>query len=666
MLALLDRMGGAISGVIGAGARSIENPAVPISSDAAFEYLGGSRSDAGVVVSRRTALALSAFWCGVMTIAEAMASLGVDRLLRVEGGGKRKDIKSPLYRLVNEEPNPWMDDFNFVRTAAIHMIAEGNGYAYIVRDGNEPVELWPLLPHETSPVEVTEYATGGSELWYLTTITIDGKSQRVKIPDADMLHFRGPGPTGLLGYNPLEICRDAIGGAIATKKYATTFFKRGTMTAGIIKHPSKITAESKTALRDDWDRLHSGLDNAHRPAILDNGMDFQSLGMDAEKAQLIESRKFDIIEIANVLRIRPHMIGDTSRQGYNSLEMEDRSFLRYTLNPWLKAMEGEFNRKLRTEKEKRERTVYYSFNRKAAVEMDAKTEADVIKSLVDGGMIMVDDALTLLDMNPLPNGHGQVIKLQTNNVKLIDATRPPKSADDAAADADLEFKRSVVKAFIADGTIGDVVFNSVEAVKLLESVNLPTLPNFEEPWLPVVAQAGPLVSGETILDDAGDVVGGDVEGDASGSDGSGDPADASADSVDKNTDMSDPDAVRAAFTGVVRAAVARRRSELACRRAVEVDTWARLTRRVAHMAERAAAKPDGYNAFVEELESKLAAEFTATVTPVLGLRGVRGKAVAATVKRYFNWLRKELLTVAECSRSELAGKVGEWVKAVTR
>ena len=278
------------------------------------------------------------------------------------GEGKRHAKQHAAYSLQRWRPTPERPEitaFSWKQTAMGHVLHNGNSYTYIVRDGAaRPRELVLLNPDETYPVRVN------GTLWYVTKVG----SEDVKLPAEDVLHWKGLGWDGLVGYDVLTYAREAIGEGVAKMRYSASFFGNNARAGVIIEAPAKMKEEAKVELAKAWDRMHKGLDNAHRTAILDSGAKINTMTINANDAQLIESRKLSIVDMANVLDLPPHKLGADSRTSYSSLEQENQSYLVDCIDPWLNMIEAEHRAKLLTEEEQDEDLVLIQFNRKLLIQ----------------------------------------------------------------------------------------------------------------------------------------------------------------------------------------------------------------------------------------------------------------------------------------------------------
>ncbi|HEY1190438.1 MAG TPA: phage portal protein, partial [Gemmata sp.] len=295
---------------------------MPLSSiadgDGVYDALtGGAETNSGVKVTHTKALGLSAIWRGVNLIAGDLGRhhFGIYSAKPGLGEAKTPDPFHPAARLMRK-PNDYMTPFTFRQTLQAHALLYGNGYAYIQRSELDasPLALLPLDPARTWPVRVN------GELWYVTQTDgpIRGRRRKnpgawVKIPASDMLHIKGLGFDGLVGYPVLKILRETIGGAIAARDYGARYFKNDASPGIVIQVPAGMQDKAIENLRRTWGALHKGFRNAHEIAILRDGVTLANYSKaSARDAQMLESRAFDAREIANVLGVPPHKVGDPS------------------------------------------------------------------------------------------------------------------------------------------------------------------------------------------------------------------------------------------------------------------------------------------------------------------------------------------------------------------
>lgn len=391
--------------------RSLENPTTSLADPANWlsDAVGGGASDSGITVNSSTALTYSAVWRGVNLVARDVAKLPCVIYRRV-GGGKERATDHPTHNLLAYKPNTDMTAFSF-KAAVMHWaLLKGNGYAYIVRRGDgRPVELWPLSAERTYPVREN------GMLWYVTTV----ENEQRKIPARDMFHVRGITTDGVTGISVVEKARDSFGLGMAAHKYGRIFFKNSAKPPMVLEHPNQLSDPAKKTLRDSWLAMHQGLDNAHKVAVLEEGMKVHEFGISNEDAQFLETRQFEIREVANWFGVPPHKLGDTTRTAYASLEQENQAYLDDALDPWLVAYETEAWDKLLTQEERDSGDYVVEFLRNALVRANLQARGAYYQTAIQGGWMSPDEVRAKENENEQPGGIGRVY-YRPLNVALAD------------------------------------------------------------------------------------------------------------------------------------------------------------------------------------------------------------------------------------------------------
>lgn len=308
-------------------------------------------SNAGVDVNERTALEITAVSAAVRIIAESIASMPFLVYERLKPKGRQPATKHPLYPVLHDAANPYQTSFVFWETMVSHMLLWGNAYAEIEWDEKGQVKnLWILRPDMTRPLVDDKTAT----LYYQTT-ALDGTVYN--LPYYKVLHIFGLGFDGLMGYSPMRLYREAIGLAKATEKYGSTYFGNGAKPGGVLEHPGNLSKPASDRLRSSWNEMHSGLDNSHRVAILEEGLSYKQIGLPPEDSQFLQTRQFQIAEISRIYRVPLHMLSELTRSTNNNIEQQSLEFLTHTLNPWITKIEQAVNFKLMLPAERKK---YYS------------------------------------------------------------------------------------------------------------------------------------------------------------------------------------------------------------------------------------------------------------------------------------------------------------------
>lgn len=370
-------------------------------------FFGGTSS--GKSVNERTAMQTTAVYACVRILSETIASLPL-HIYRYTDSGKEKAIKHQLYYLLHDEPNPEMTSFVFRETLMSHLLLWGNAYAQIVRDGRGNVlSLYPLLPDR-----MTVDRTSNGELFY----EYRKDTGTVILRKEEVLHIPGLGFDGLVGYSPIAMSKNAIGMAIATEEYGAKFFANGANPGGVLEHPGVVKDPKR--VRDSWNAVYQGSTNAHRVAVLEEGMKFQSIGIPPEQAQFLETRKFQINEIARIFRIPPHMVGDLEKSSFSNIEQQSLEFVKYTLDPWVARWEQSIQRALLSTSEKKE--FFVKFNVDGLLRGDYQSRMSGYAVGRQNGWLSSNDIRELENMNRIPEELGGDLYLVNGNMtKLEDA-----------------------------------------------------------------------------------------------------------------------------------------------------------------------------------------------------------------------------------------------------
>lgn len=322
-----------------------------------FRFLMGT-STSGKLVTERSAMQMTAVYACVRVLAESIAGLPIHLYRTTKSGRKEKAINHKLYHLLHDEPNKEMTSFVFRETLMTHLLLWGNAYAQIIRNGRgEVLALYPLMPNR-----MTVDRSDSGEIYYkyqmLSSDTPQAKSQIVNLHQSDVLHIPGLGFDGLVGYSPIAMAKDAIGMAIACEEYGSKFFANGAYPGGVLEFPGTVKDPDK--IRESWQKAFGGSGQANKVAVLEEGMKYTPISIAPEQAQFLETRKFQIDEIARIFRVPPHMIGDLEKSSFSNIEQQSLEFVKYTLAPWITRWEQSINRALLSDTEKREYFVKFN------------------------------------------------------------------------------------------------------------------------------------------------------------------------------------------------------------------------------------------------------------------------------------------------------------------
>jgi HK97 family phage portal protein len=374
------------------------------------DALGGSRysfffgsTSAGKPVNEHTAMQMTAVYSCVRILSETLAGLPL-HVYRYNGsGGKEKNLKHPLYKLLHDEPNPEMTSFAFRETLMSHLLLWGNAYAQIIRNARgEVIALYPLMPNK-----MTVDRDSSGRLFYLYQRSVEdvpslGKENQVYLAPSDVLHIPGLGFDGLVGYSPLAMAKNAVGLAIATEEFGAKFFANGAAPGGVLEHPGTIKDPQK--VKESWNAAYQGSQNAHRVAVLEEGMKYQPIGISPEQAQFLETRKFQINEIARIFRVPPHMLADLEKSSFSNIEQQSLEFVKYTLDPWVVRWEQSMCRALLMESEKP--TVFIKFNVDGLLRGDYVSRMSGYATARQNGWMSANDIRELENLDRIPEDLG--------------------------------------------------------------------------------------------------------------------------------------------------------------------------------------------------------------------------------------------------------------------
>jgi HK97 family phage portal protein len=406
--------------------RNVEDPKMALTSKSLVEILSGPPSVTGKAVSPSTALQLTAVYACISLISETFGSLPAI-LYRRSGKGRERAVDHTLYPVLHDFPNPELTSIEFRSNLMAHVLLWGHGYAEIVRNGAGYIkQLWPLPPNR-----VTAGRNSRNELIYTVQLP-DNTSKNLR---ADrILHISAP-----LGLSPISQARESLGITMAAEEYAGRFYSNDSSPGGVLEHPGSLSKEAAARLRDNFEIYHGGLENRHRIAVLEEGMKWQSIGLPPEDSQFLETRKFQIAEIARLYRVPPFMIGDVERSTSwgTGIEQQNIGFVTYSLRSWLVRWEQEIKKTLLTETERAQYFVEFLVD--GLLRGDYKTRQEGLAIQRQNGVINADEWRELENMNEIPGGKGKIYlanSAMTPVGQTVQASAPAPAAEVPAEDQD--------------------------------------------------------------------------------------------------------------------------------------------------------------------------------------------------------------------------------------
>ena len=368
---------------------SPENPSTSLSNPAAWLTGLFGTSKTGVQVSEDNALTFSAVYAAVRIISETIASIPLN-VYQADGETRVKAVGHPVQDLLAKAPNSVSSTFTFREAMASNLVLHGNAYAKIeMNAAGRPTALIPL-----NPMKVEVKVVDGEKVY-----VFDKKHTYL---DYEMLHFVGLSFNGLTGKSPLSMAREAVAIGLAAQEYGARFYSNGANAGGVITAPGRLNTEVVKRLRESWNRAQSGLGSSHSTAILEEGMKYEKIGLDPEAAQFLQSRKFQVNEIARIFRIPPSYLADLENSSTRAnTEQQAIQFVRDCITPYVRRMEVELNRKLFREDEP---NLYAYFTMEGLMRGDQKARYEAYATARQWGWLSVNDIRDLENLNPVEGG----------------------------------------------------------------------------------------------------------------------------------------------------------------------------------------------------------------------------------------------------------------------
>ncbi len=390
------------------------------------DYFTGGVSDSGISVNETSALAYGAVYACVRVLAETVASMPLIVYRTLPNGGREKAVDHPLYPILHDSFNEEMTSFTGRETMQTHLGTWGNGYAIIARDerGLIPVSLWPVKPDKVR----TDRWPETREVRYTVDFSA-GKKEEYR--PRDMLHIPGLSLNGITGLSPIGLMREAIGLGLALQKSNARLIANDSRPPAVMESDKAYSDQAYERLKKSLNEEHAGPDNKGKMLILEEGAKIHELGIKPEDAQFLQSRRFQVEEIARWYRVPPHMIGDLERSTNNNIEQQSMDFLTHTMRPWLRRWEQEINRKLF-----RAGDGYYAeFLTQDLLLADTAGRFNAYQQAINNGWMCPDEVRQRENLNPLPDGQGQKFFIPFNLMPLdaVDQLAAPGVAGQASA-----------------------------------------------------------------------------------------------------------------------------------------------------------------------------------------------------------------------------------------
>ncbi len=364
---------------------------------------GSAPTAAGIVVTAAEALRVPAVANAIQIISEAVATLDVF-VKRIDGTEEVNDPRHPLLPLLRVDANEFTSAFEFIRQIMVDALtSDAGGMAYVVRSSDgRPLEFIRYLPGILT-FEVDQ--TTGERLYRLNS---------EPVPAGNVIHLLPP-----LGRAPLTLAREAIGVAVALERHAGRLFSRGARPSGALKFPKGLGEDAVKRIITAWRATHETENASGKTAILVDGAEFDPYSFNSTDAQFLENRRFQILEIARAFNIPAPMVGDLERATWSNSEQKGREFLSYTLEPWLRGLEGALRRALIPAEDRGSFAI--RFDRDDLTRADLSTRATVINSLIASQVLNPNEGRGWLGLTPRPGGD----EFKNPNITTAPAAAPP-------------------------------------------------------------------------------------------------------------------------------------------------------------------------------------------------------------------------------------------------
>jgi HK97 family phage portal protein len=370
-----------------------------------YAALGGYASNTGVPVTPFTALQSAALYGCVRTVSQDIAMLDPFVRRRLPGAKWKIEARHPLNKLF-AAPNRWQTWFEFMSYAVSSLCLRGNAFVVVDRDNDgNPVELVPIAPDRC-----TMMLTDDGELWY--RINSRRLGYGLVIPPDDMIHIKNISMDGYVGVSPIALAQDVIGLALATQQHGGILFRQGGQIGGVIQHPGQLSKEASDRIAGSWRDTHAGVQNAHKVAVLEEGMKFEKIAMTNEDSQFLETRRFQVVDICRIYGVPPHRLGELDKATLNNIEQQNQQYTDSALKPVARSIEQLFDRHLLFEDERLTLQCKFSFDDMTRGPLLDRYQAYQIGTL--NGWLSRNEVRARENLDPIDDGTGDDYRVPLN------------------------------------------------------------------------------------------------------------------------------------------------------------------------------------------------------------------------------------------------------------
>lgn len=375
--------------------RSLVGPYSSVSKDISMIF-GGSATSSGTRINEQNALAIAAVYAAVRVLSESVSSLPF-KLYRRDGRTRNAANDHPLYHVLHDQGNSIMSAMKLREVMMVHLLLWGNSFCEIQRNGRgHLIGLWPIHP---ARVKVRLVVVEG-----LPRLKYDvqrDKGGHKTFEQDQILLISGLG-TGILGKSPIQLHREGLGISLSAEKYGAKFFSNDARPGLVLTHPGNLGDEEYERIKHSWHEVHKGSANAHKVAILEEGMKAEAVGLPPDDAQFIETRKYQRGEVASIYRVPPHMIGDLDKATFSNIEHQGIEFVVHSLRPWLVRIEQAANQQLLSPSERGGYFTQHIVD--GLLRGDTKSRYEAYTKARQWGWMSANDARDLENLNPVEGG----------------------------------------------------------------------------------------------------------------------------------------------------------------------------------------------------------------------------------------------------------------------
>lgn len=392
---------------------SPENPSTSLARPAKWLMdLFAPPSKSGVRVNTKSTIGLTAVWRAVMLLSESIASIPFD-IIEEEGDITRRATDHPLYKMVNMQPAEMYSSFDFRMAFMFEALMEGEVFVLPVRKGANAVypEELLIMPKTEFGIRRLHPNKPSKQVFYKV------EALDAILGEKELIHVKWMTPNGVDGLNTIGIHRDNFGFGLATRDFGNQFYKNGAHLGGWVKYPGKLTPEQINNIKRSIQTNYSGIENVGRVGVFEEGMEYNETTVDFEKLQMLNAQRFNVEEVSRIFGVSPHLLSSLERATFNNIEQLSQEFATYTIRPWIKRIEQEFNRKIFPQDEQGRFKVRLNMN--AFLRGDTDSRAEFYKKLIESGVMSVNEARRAEKLNPIDGGNIHLVPLNMGTLENI-------------------------------------------------------------------------------------------------------------------------------------------------------------------------------------------------------------------------------------------------------